>query len=100
MADSLSKLQADAIAQGGARPSAFDGVKWFSPLFLPPQVCLPEGLSSGQLLLVIVKFLRDHPERLHEARGFLALEAAKASFPCPDKKKPAGGSSLSADPAH
>lgn len=51
------------------------------------QTCIPEGVTStGQIALVLVKYLRDHPERLHESRGLLAFKALEAAFPCPKEK--------------
>jgi hypothetical protein len=48
--------------------------------------CPPTGgLESRQARLIIEKFLRDHPERLHEHASFLAAESLLAAFPC--KKK-------------
>jgi hypothetical protein len=35
-----------------------------------------------QLGRVLVKWLREHPERLHEPKSLLTTEAFKASFPC------------------
>jgi hypothetical protein len=29
-----------------------------------------------------VKWLRDHPERLHEQKSVLTLEALRGAFPC------------------
>jgi len=44
--------------------------------------CPPSGLSPQQSRLIIEKFLRDHPERLHEHAAFLAGEALTAAFKC------------------
>lgn len=44
--------------------------------------CLPDKAPVAQLARVVVKWLRDHPERLHEGSGILVLEALKDSFPC------------------
>ena len=56
-------------------------------------ICFPDGAGSpGQLTHVVVKWLRDHPERLHEPKTILTLDALGDAFPCqapastPDKE--------------
>jgi len=46
-------------------------------------ICIPQEASSvAQLVRVVVKWLRDHPERLHEQMTILTLEALRDAFPC------------------
>jgi hypothetical protein len=45
-------------------------------------ICRPEGVSTEQVRLVTLKFLNDHPERLHESAYFLVADALKGAFPC------------------
>src|SRR5258708_480229 len=47
------------------------------------EMCLPKSATYRQHTLVVLKYLRDHPERLHEPRGTLALEALVLAYPCP-----------------
>lgn len=47
--------------------------------------CFPDNAPILQLGRVLVKWLREHPERLHESKIILTEEALKDSFPC---KKP------------
>jgi hypothetical protein len=44
--------------------------------------CIPNEVNQGQLLRVLVKWLRDHPERLHEPDFLLSMDAFHDSFPC------------------
>lgn len=45
--------------------------------------CVPANkITGGQVARVIVKYLKDHPERLHENETFLAIQALQAAFPC------------------
>jgi hypothetical protein len=44
--------------------------------------CRPEGTTMIQNVRVVVKWLRDHPERLHERADTLILQALKTAFPC------------------
>lgn len=45
-------------------------------------ICLPGEATFDQLLLVVSKFLDDHPERLHEGAGWLGFDALRDAFPC------------------
>jgi len=44
--------------------------------------CPPGVVTYGQLESIVLKFLRDHPERLHENRLVLVEEALRGAFPC------------------
>ena len=45
-------------------------------------VCYPKDVTAGQTARVLVKFLNDHPERLHQSASVLMLEAVQNAFPC------------------
>ena len=45
-------------------------------------ICFPEGSTIDQAIRVLVKFLKDHPERLHQPSFTLAEEAFAEAFPC------------------
>jgi hypothetical protein len=50
---------------------------------LPKMYCLPKGgIVIGQAVRVTVKWLHDHPEKLHFAGDILVGMAMKDSFPC------------------
>jgi hypothetical protein len=40
-------------------------------LQLTPALCRPSGVTNGQLVVVVEKFLNDHPERLHQDQFIL-----------------------------
>ncbi len=44
--------------------------------------CTPDGVKMGQTVRVVVKYLENHPERLHEHVPLLINEALKEAFPC------------------
>jgi Rap1a immunity proteins len=47
-------------------------------------ICLPkQGLQGGQALLVLTKWLREHPSELHQTVRVVAFQALKDTFPCP-----------------
>jgi hypothetical protein len=45
-------------------------------------LCLPEGVTFGQAIRVVVKYIDDRPARMHEHFTALALEALQAVWPC------------------
>jgi|SRR5208337_786732 len=50
---------------------------------LPKMYCLPKGgIELGQAMRVTVKWLHDHPEKLHFAGDILVVMAMKDGFPC------------------
>ena len=48
-------------------------------------ICSPEGVTGDQLQKVIVKWLRENPESLHENAASLIWVVQKEAFPCPAK---------------
>jgi len=63
---------------GEARESAFEILR--GP-------CIPDQVSVLQLARVLVKWLKDHPERLHETKVVLTMASFKDAFPCKDTPK-------------
>lgn len=49
--------------------------------------CFPDNVDNGQILLVFVKYLEDHPEELHKAATLLFVEAMGRAFPCKSVSK-------------
>ena len=45
-------------------------------------VCVPDEVTLGQITKVVVKYLKDHPEKLHLGAGQLTMTAIKDAFPC------------------
>jgi hypothetical protein len=50
--------------------------------FASPSVCPTEGVTLGQSVRVVYKYLLDHPERLNLRDAKLAEEALSQAFPC------------------
>ena len=48
-------------------------------------VCIPEGAKSLQWAKVVVKWLNDHPEKLHDPAVIAVYLAMKEAFPCGEK---------------
>jgi hypothetical protein len=47
--------------------------------------CVPAGITNEQSVRIVLKYLRDHPEELHERSTVLAFRALQAAFPCTKK---------------
>ena len=46
-------------------------------------VCVPAaGIENDQAARIVVKYLRQHPERLHESGRILLITAIAEAFPC------------------
>jgi Rap1a immunity proteins len=48
------------------------------PLFF----CTPQGVTMGQTEYIIIKYFKEHPERLHYKAVLLAALALGEAFPC------------------
>lgn len=44
--------------------------------------CAPSNVSTGQAVRVVVKYLRDNPERLNMPAAILVTDAVRNAFPC------------------
>ena len=50
----------------------------------PRAICFPEdGITIGQSVRVVEKYLREHPQELHESSTVLLFGAFLSSYPCP-----------------
>ena len=53
-----------------------------SPLDPTKYYCIPSGVSFNQMVRAVVKWLEDHPARLHEPAVLLIITSFKENFPC------------------
>jgi hypothetical protein len=44
--------------------------------------CIPEGVTTGQGVRVVVKWLSDHPDKLHNTGRILVVASLADAFPC------------------
>ena len=51
--------------------------------FMKP--CIPSGVSREQLVRVVHKHLREHPEHTHEDANSLVTDALFIAFPCSEQ---------------
>jgi hypothetical protein len=47
--------------------------------------CLPANASKGQMRKVLLKYLEEHPEKLHESYAHSIISAFTEAFPCKQK---------------
>lgn len=59
------------------------GVWDMGNVFTASNVCTPVGVNVGQLTRVVVRYLNDHSQDLHERDTDLILRAFQDAFPCP-----------------
>jgi len=55
---------------------------WVSQGFLSERICSPEGVTRGQLRRVVLKYMEEYPERLHNSSSSIVLHALTQAFPC------------------
>jgi hypothetical protein len=54
--------------------------------FAKHELCRPDGVTMGQEVAVVVKYIDEHPEDLHLEFLLLASEALAKAWPCkPDQ---------------
>jgi Rap1a immunity proteins len=46
------------------------------------EFCSPKGVSIGEAVAVVIKYIEARPERMHEPFHALAIEALTAAWPC------------------
>ncbi|PMZ76949.1 Rap1a/Tai family immunity protein [Pseudomonas sp. FW305-70] len=44
--------------------------------------CVPNGVTNGQLVRIVVKYLKDNPKQLNLTRTGLVWSALKDAYPC------------------
>ena len=71
LTDTFSTGYCGGLAVGVARALQYTG-----------KICTPDTATQGQAIRVIVKYLEDHPERLHEDGPIMASEALINAWPC------------------
>lgn len=55
---------------------------------LDPVYCTPQGVSFGQIAAIFIKYIKDHPEKLHLEARALEITSLIEAFPCkPEAKK-------------
>jgi hypothetical protein len=74
----------DALMQGMCW-GMIGGIRFFaasSTYRTKSSVCIPEEATLGQMLSVIVRYMRNNPQNLHENFMYLAMAAVQGAWPC------------------
>lgn len=81
-----NRLSASDLAMGLSCMSYLRGMRdattILNSLTGTQQMCVPETVTTSQLVRVVVKYLRDNPEKLHEHMGGRAFLAMVVAYPC------------------
>jgi hypothetical protein len=78
--DDLAGCKAATERDAGFCMGIVEGLMWSLPGW--GVVCLPKGVTTGQGLKVLVKYMEDHPEELHDRTAELAFRAFVKAWPC------------------
>jgi hypothetical protein len=52
---------------------------------VPHLFCEPDGAENGQIIRIILKYIRDNPTEAHLPTSLLIVDALKKAFPCSTK---------------
>jgi hypothetical protein len=52
---------------------------------VPKPFCLPPSIENGQMVRVVLKFIREHPTVADKHTATLAMVALGDAYPCPSK---------------
>jgi len=89
--DLLEQCEAFEAALSGGEYSGFSagmcvgyisGARDFLQLPKASIICLPENHSNGQLIKVVIAYIKAHPEKLHEDVALQFVYAMADAFPC------------------
>jgi hypothetical protein len=47
--------------------------------------CIPDDVEDGQLVRVVLKYIRDNPAEAHKRTPLLIMRAFGKAYPCPNK---------------
>jgi hypothetical protein len=51
-------------------------------VYADPTLCIPDGVTNGQKIRVVVQYIGQRPARMHESFNKLATEALRGAWPC------------------
>lgn len=72
----------DQVACRNYVMGAIDMMTFYEGIAKPRVICLPIGFTAEQGKDIVLKYLRDHPEKRHYAAGSLIVGALMADFVC------------------
>lgn len=90
----LGFISAVAEMSAHSTDNTINGIKYYlnltpdkqremaSRVVVGKMICIPGGVTRGQLMAVVKKWLSTHPEKWNEDAHKLVQEALKTGFPC------------------
>jgi hypothetical protein len=78
------KLNRDTVFLGAVCAGIVSGTSYMGNLTETGLTCLniPDGVTLGQEVRVVVSYIEAHPAKMHESFRKLALEALRTAWPC------------------
>jgi hypothetical protein len=55
------------------------------PMALPKLFCRPENVEMLQLVRIVLKYIRENPEKANKETAALIIMALREAYPCPSK---------------
>lgn len=52
---------------------------------VPVPFCLPDKVENGQIVRIVLKYIRDNPAVANQPTSVLIMKALGKSYPCPSK---------------
>jgi hypothetical protein len=86
--DLLQKCESDSVAESNTCDGYILGILDFQEALVgwsrldEPIFCTPDSALSGQPIKVVIKYLNEHPEKLHLAASGAVTNALGIAFPC------------------
>ncbi len=74
--------QKDATCHGYIEGISQASIAWEQWGGLDSGICRPDGVTTGQLVRVVLKYLEANPSELHKTSASLVLNALGLAFPC------------------
>jgi hypothetical protein len=74
--------QGTAYCVGLVRGAQIASIQFAPMLQSQYKLCAPDGVNNGQMIRIVTKYLRDHPEQLQMDDGVLALMGYMNAFAC------------------
>ena len=78
--NAMPNLPSADAARAGRCLGEVNGV--CNTMFHYQMICPPARMSAGQAVLIVVRYLRAHPEDLHMNSSLLIMMALSEAFPC------------------
>ena len=52
---------------------------------VPSLLCFPDGVENGQIIRILLKYIRENPKDAHQRTAVLLVRAVRQAYPCPNK---------------